>query len=381
MMIRSSLLLLAACATHVAVGFSVSSFYLPHAVPGATTTSIQMAKKKLSMKERRKQRAKKQPGFSVDRGILNELPSVDTWEKTEASVGAKRENIQPGSEESDADVETEETMAKASALVQTQRKSVDCLTHIRKRVEESFPISEAANSLAEKGYFVYDGFLSKEVEGGSKEDAVFGDSMVTDMLSECSDMFANDKLQRDISHLADGEFVSQITGGENYSDCPRLVEYVVSCTRHLPPLLNKEFDKLGPGDLPYLDATASMGSLRLYDRKTKLGTMSFLSGDETSGSDENVSERPFGVVCGDSDAADNDSRRLTAIFYLSSEQWDSCHGGGLTIESDGQRVEAKRDRIVLLRSDTCSHRQEPWKGSDESGLDKASSVIVHFIKG
>ena len=379
MMIRSSLLLLATCATHVAEGFSVSSFYLPHAVPGATSTSIQMAKKKLSMKERRKQRAKKQPGFSVDRGILNELPSVDTWEKTEASVGAKRENIQPDG--SDADVETEETMAKASALVQTQRKSVDCLTHIRKRVEESFPISEAANSLAEKGYFVYDGFLSKEVEGDSKEDAVFGDSMVTDMLSECSDMFTNDKLQRDISHLADGEFVSQITGGENYSDCPRLTEFVVSITRHLPPLLNKEFDKLGPGDLPYLDATASMGSLRLYDRKTKLGTMSFLSGDDTSGSDENVSERPFKVVCGDSDAADNDSRRVTAIFYLSPEQWDSCHGGGLTIESDGQRVEAKRDRIVLLRSDTCSHRQEPWKGSDESGLDKASSVIVHFIKG
>ena len=200
-MVRSSLLLLAACATHVADGFSVSSFNLPHAVPvpGATTTSIQMAKKKLSMKERRKQRAKKQPGFSVDRGILNELPSVDTWEKTEASVGAKRENIQPDGSDSD---ETEETMAKASALVQTQRKSVDCLTHIRKRVEESFPISEAANSLAEKGYFVYDGFLSTEVEGGSKEDAVFGDSMVTDMLSECSDMFANDKLQRDISHLS-----------------------------------------------------------------------------------------------------------------------------------------------------------------------------------
>ena len=340
------------------------------------------------MKERRKQRAKKLPSATVDRGILNELPAADKWEKTEASVGSKREDIPAPTnevaEEEDptTDEETEETMAKASSLVQAQRKSVDCLTHVRKRVEESFPINEAAKSLAEKGYFVFDGFLSKAVDGDSEnEDAVFGDAMISEMLSESSFMLENDKMQRDITRIADGEFVAQIVGGENYAMCPRLTEYVVSITRHLPPLLNKEYDAIGAGDLPKLDSAASMGSLRLYDHKTKLGTMSFLANPEDADSGDSVSERQFGVVCGDSDGVENDSRRLTAMLYLSSKQWDSSNGGGLTMESDGQKIEAIRDRIVMLRSDKCSHREEPWVGSDNSGLDKASCAIVHFIQG
>lgn len=336
------------------------------------------------MKERRKQRAKKQPGYTIDRGVLNELPSVDKWEKTEASVGSKREKIPTGTEEVKDVVadETEETIAKASSLVQAQRKSVDCLTHVRKRVEESFPINEAAKSLAEKGYFVYDGFLSKAIDGDSEnKDAVFGDAMLSEMLSESSDMLAKDKMQRDISRIADGEFVAQIVGGENYALCPRLTEYVVSMTRHLPPLLNKEYDAIGAADLPKLDSSASMGALRVFDRKTKLCTMSFLANPDDADSDDSVSERQFGVFCGDNDGAENDSRRLTAMLYLSSKQWDSSYGGGLTMETDGQRVEAIRDRIVLLRSDTCSHRQERWIGTDNSGLDQASCAIVHFIKG
>lgn len=372
MMMRPTLLLLlTACATDNVACFSCSSpLSLRDVVVSLdTTTSIYVGKRKPSMKERRRQRAKKQPGFTVDRGILNDLPPVDTWEKTEASVGAKRESKQTGNDRKDAEDESEQTIAKASALVQTQRKSVDCLTHIRKRVEESFPITDAAKSLAEKGYFVYDGFLSNS----NNEDAEFGDAMLTEMLSESFEMFANDKLQRDISRLGEGEFVAKIVGGEKYVDCPRLTEFVVSVTRHLPPLLNKEFNRVGAGALPKLDATASMGSLRLFDRKTKLGTMSLI--------EEHVSERPFGVVCGDIDGIENDSRCLTAMLYLSSKQLDSSAGGGLTMETDGQRVEAVRDRIVLLRSDTCSHRQESWKGSDDSGLDQASCVIVHFIKG
>jgi len=330
-------LLLAACTATNVESFAFSSLSLrPVAVSPktTTTTSIYMGKRKPSMKERRKQRAKKQPGYTIDRGVLNELPSVD------------------------------------------------CLTHVRKRVEESFPINEAAKSLAEKGYFVYDGFLSKAIDGDSEnKDAVFGDAMLSEMLSESSDMLAKDKMQRDISRIADGEFVAQIVGGENYALCPRLTEYVVSMTRHLPPLLNKEYDAIGAADLPKLDSSASMGALRVFDRKTKLCTMSFLANPDDADSDDSVSERQFGVFCGDNDGAENDSRRLTAMLYLSSKQWDSSYGGGLTMETDGQRVEAIRDRIVLLRSDTCSHRQERWIGTDNSGLDQASCAIVHFIKG
>ena len=52
-------------------------------------------------------------------------------------------------------------------------------------------------------------------------------------------MLSNDKLERDITHLGDGEYLTKIVGGEAYADCPRLTEYVVSLTLHLPPLFNK----------------------------------------------------------------------------------------------------------------------------------------------
>ena len=57
------------------------------------------------MKERRKQRAKKQPGFKVERGLLDELPPVDSWEKSKPMVA-----FEPGTEvevEVEVDVEVE----------------------------------------------------------------------------------------------------------------------------------------------------------------------------------------------------------------------------------------------------------------------------------
>ena len=190
------------------------------------------------MKERRKQRAKNsQPGIAIDRGVLNELPAVDTWEKTEPTAGTKR--LAAGEEQSDASSEVdeaEETNAKASALVQSQRKSVDCLSFIRKRLEESLPIGDAAQSLSDRGYFIYDNFLSL----GDGDDAAYGDALLSEMIQEGAGMLSNDKLERDIARLGDGEYVTMIAGGEEYANCPRLTEYVVSLTRHLPPLLNKE---------------------------------------------------------------------------------------------------------------------------------------------
>jgi len=340
----------------------------------ASTALCMGKRKKPSMKERRKQRAKKQPGFKIDRGVLNDLPPVDSWEKTQPTPGTKRiaagEAASTETSGSDAD-ESEETVAKASSLVQSQRKSVDSLTFIRKRVEDSFPISDAAKALVEKGYFVHDNFLS------SNEDEEYGSVLLSEMLQEGSDMLLNDKLERDIALLGDGEYVGKIVGGEKYADCPRLTEYVVSLTRHLPPIFNKELDLLSPENMSRLDSTASMGLIRQYDRKTRLGAQTLLM---NPGTEDGTNDRPFGVICGDNEETENDSRRLTAIFFLSSKDWNasSC-GGGFTIEN-GERLDAIRDRIVLFRSDTCYHRLEPWIGGDEVGLDQASCVIVHFVK-
>ena len=254
------------------------------------------------------------------------------------------------------------------SLVELQRKSVDSLTFIRKRTEETFPMNEAAKSIVEKGYYVHDNFLS------SGEDEAFGDVMLSDMFQEGSYMLSNDKLERDITRLGDGEYLAKIVGGDAYVNCPRVTEYVVSLTRHLPPLYNNEMDAFRADDVSRLDATASMGTIRVYDRKTRLGEETFVS----SGGD-GTPERPYGNVCGDSEGTENDARRLTAMLYLSSKEWNASCGGGVTMEG-GDKMDAVRDRLVLLRSDTCSLRQEPWQGADEAGLDQASCIVVHFVK-
>jgi len=337
------------------------------------TSSLMAKKRKITMKEKRKQRAKRRPSIEVDRGLLNDLPPVDQWEKTQQTSGEVQKKVKvieddTTSVDDDVDLEAQQTKAKASSLVESQRKSVDTLTYIRKRVEEnpSLSYNEAARSILDKGNFVYNNFLSSDDE--------FGDNLLSEMLQECSDMLANDKLERDITRLGDGEYLTKLTGGESYADCPRLTEYVVSLTRHFPPLFNKELDMLEmTTEMTKLDATASMGTLRVYNRKTRQGESMLANPDEDS-------EKPFGVICGDSDDIDNDTRRLTAMLFLSSKDWDTSCGGGVTVESTGERVDAVRDRIVLLRSDSCSYRQEPWFGNDEGGLDLASCVIVHFVK-
>ena len=343
--------------------------------------STSLYKRKPSMKERRRQRAKKQPSIKVDRGVLNDLPPVDAWEKTQpvaadvqSASPAEVKKVKVVTDGDVDDIEAEETKAKASALVESQRKSVDSLTFIRKRVEESaFPFNDAARAILDNGYFVYDNFLS------SNEDKAFGDALLDDMLQECSDMLSNDKLERDITRLGYGEYLTKIVGGDAYADCPRLTEYVVSLTRHLPPLFNKELDVLKDDNMSRLDGTASMGTLRVYNRQTRLSERSLLFKEQAESYDQD--DKPFGVICGDSEGTENDTRRLTAMLFLSSKDWDakSC-GGGVTMEKDEEKVEAIRDRIILLRSDTCSYRQETWIGDDKEGLGLASCAVVHFVK-
>ncbi|KAL7479488.1 hypothetical protein ACHAW6_005213 [Cyclotella cf. meneghiniana] len=342
-------------------------------VPLQTSTAQFMGRKvKPTMSERRKRRAKRTSSDSV-------LDTFPTFEKNHASQPTSPPQAVSAVSEKATCVEADETIEKASSLVELQRKSVASLTFIRKRVEEIFPVSIAVQSLANQGYFVHDGFLCPNAASGesANEDAVFGDELLNEMFAEGFDMLSSDKLDRDITRLGDGEFVGLITGGEKYKDCPRLTEYVVSMTRHLPPLLNKIADDLNQNVLPKLDATASMGSLRMYDRPTRVGTESFFVNKDY---DDIALDRSFGVICGHRDDATNDSRRITAILFLSSKNWDpSTCGGGITIEN-GETIGAVRDRLVLLRSDTCFHRQDSWKGSDERDLQQSGCITVHFVK-
>jgi hypothetical protein len=141
--------------------------------------------------------------------------------------------------------------------------------------------------------------------------------------------------------------------------------------------MNKEIDVLGAASISKLSSTASRGTIRLYDRKTRLGAEKLLMKPETG---DGIQDRPFGVICGDNDGAENnDTRQLTAMLFLSSKDWNATCGGGVTVEKD-EKLDAVRDRIILLRSDTCSIRQDPWIGEDGEGFEKASCVTVHFVK-
>ena len=89
---------------------------------------------KPSMRERRKQRSKRQPGFQIDRGSLDGLPPVDTSEKSQpAAVATSAASDGDNSLKVDDD-ESQVIATKASSLKKSQRKSVECLTYIRKRV-------------------------------------------------------------------------------------------------------------------------------------------------------------------------------------------------------------------------------------------------------
>jgi hypothetical protein len=341
-----------------------------------SSTSHFVKRNKPSMRERRKQRAKRQPVLVVDREVSIGASSVNAAEKSVHTMVSSTTPVDSHNPHVDGDdSELGETVAQASSLIESQRKSVEYLTFIRKRVEESFPVMDAVNSITDKGYFVHDGFLS------SGEDEALGDDMLSQMLHECTDMLSNDKLQRDITRLGDGEYIAKIVGGEAYVDCPRLTEYVVSLTRHLPPLINKEISTCENGHLSKLDSTASMGTLRLYDRKTRLGAETLLTNPDVDNGSSGTVARPYVVVCGDTEGAEIDTRRLTVMLFLSSKDWNALtRGGGITIEKSGEFVGAIRDRVILLSSDTCLHRQEPWKGDDTLGMDQASCVTVHFVK-
>ena len=112
-----------------------------------------------------------------------------------------------------------------------------------------------------------------------------------------------------------------------------------------------------------------------------MGAETLLINKEVDNGSSGTVARPYGVVCGDTEGAENDTRRLTVMLFLSSKDWNALtRGGGITIEKSGEFVGAIRDRVILLSSDTCLHRQEPWKGDDTLGMDQASCVTVHFVK-
>lgn len=322
---------------------------------------------------------------------LDNVPRPDEWTKTastdEAVASMKKQE--------------DETKSQAAALIETQRRSVEVLTDVRQRVE-SLPAEAICKSL-----------ISSDSDGiGDSNshslcyvfDNLLDDLHLTEeMQAEGRSMFENNKLELDLkAGICSGEYAAAIKGGEEYADCPRTVEFVVSLTRHLTGLLNRvvvvdgkveveakpeagaEVETKTGADklLGYsLDEAASMAGIRYFNRDARVSSMALLTNNAVD--DDTESTRPFElVVDGNSDEAD--LRKVTLLYFLMPEGWDNKCGGGVTIRSnndngDGEdiTIEAKNDRVVILNSETCLHRMEEWRGSE--GMPSGSLIVTHFV--
>ena len=230
----------------------------------------------------------------------------------------------------------------ASKLVDAQRKSVDMLTYVKDRVD-GLPYEGILAALEKDGYVVVDDFLAN-------------DDVVSTLETESKALYESDQMERDISELGAGEYTVTLAGGEDqYPVCPRTIEMVVSVTKNMPSHL-KGLD---------LSSSSCIASMRTFDRKTKMAASALVV-------DGKLPDRPFDVVI-DTDTID--TRRVTLYYYPNGSDWDG--DGGITIQENNVRISSKRDRLVLLQSDSCVHRREYFVGKEDR--DVAACVELHMV--
>ena len=308
--------------------------------------SMLAAKRKQSMAQKRKKRVGKTIPQPLERPkVLDTIPKPDEWTKTVST-----------SDQVKTMKDAEEAKSQASALIETQRKSVDVLTHVRECVE-SLPYEKIIKTVSEGQAHVQDGFLGLDLSEEIKLEGEF--------------LFSEKKMELDLqAGICSGEYAAAIKGGEDqYSDCPRCVEFVVSLTRHMSAKINDCEEKFSC----ILDDKASMAGVRTFDRKARLSSLQLLTGGEEN---DPISDRPFTFVV-DKDSEELDLRRISVIYFSTHDNWNMDCGGGITLK-DGDDIEAKNDRLVVLSSEECEHKMNEWIGNDD--LQSGSYIITHLVK-
>jgi hypothetical protein len=371
--------------------------------PPISTVVLQAKGKKISMAEKRKQRAKRlpprpetstpprtdAPGQVVASSAEPDLETNDKNDSTPSSTAAAGDN----------DDLVEETMTKAQQLLQSQRKSVAMLTLVRERLE-ALPASEIQLALEQQGFWYSDS------GGDSISDNDTGFLQSQDMLRELQQegvaLYESGAMTADMDRLAAGEYCCALAGGQDqYVACPRSIELVVSTTKHLnKAVLSTGGEENAPFAGVVLDDSKCQADMRTFDRQAWKAAQVLFTGESTptddmdqvsnssanTGSndgDDTSAARPFGrTVTGDIDGQ-ADRRKISLCYYLVPENWS--HGGDMVFQqknADDKTTEvivpAVRDRLVIWKSDTALHRQEPWEGSDDMPL--ASCIELHLIE-
>jgi hypothetical protein len=329
-------------------------------------------KRKQSFAEKKRQRAKRTP------------PRSPVAPSTTASVEAVIE--EEGVVDTDVKITNDDTpvetteeeepieMQTAAKLIAAQRKSVSTLTFVKERVD-ALNYEEISNELKSKGWFVVDDFMGSST-------TVTEDDLVEEMAAECKELLEEEMLELDVAHVASGEYCARLEGGERqYKYCPRCIEFLVSATRHMAPSFTTQL-KQDWNDLN-LNEKASMGSVRVYSRRAQQAAESLLKQKSENDNYDASSLRPFGYANG---GDSEDARKITLLYFITPHGWDAedC-GGGITIrqgentESEDHSIRAKRDRLVIFRSDSCLVRMDAWKGNDD-GKEMASSIVTHLVQ-
>ena len=133
-----------------------------------------------------------------------------------------------------------------------------------------------------------------------------------------------------------------------------------------------------PKELTYtLDDKASMAGIRMFNRKARQSSLQLLIG---ANEDSEMTNRPYKFIV-DKDSDELDLRRISVFYFSTDDRWDIDCGGGITVKSGDNSfidIEAKKDRLVVLSSETCEHKMNEWNGNDE--LEFASYIITHLVK-
>ncbi|KAL3934031.1 MAG: hypothetical protein SGARI_003561 [Bacillariaceae sp.] len=306
-------------------------------------------RKKPSMAERRKQRQGKSRGT----GRTNPFADLPTAKIDFTPTAAEEEEESAGSNDPIRAANPTEAAEKAKALLKAQRESVNMLTLVKERIDQTIGNPEATDSanavfetLQTKGFVVIDNFLN---------DA----DTLAQMDQEGKTMLVDGSMEVDTANLGTGEYITALQGGEHqYVICPRMVELVVSSTKHIPAA----FEGYGDNALE-LDATACIATLRSFDRKALKASLALLTGTEDDNM-LNTANAPLSTIVEGVD----DRRKLSMFYYVLPDEWGEECGGGLVFESE--TVRAKRDRLTI-----------PWKGKDlSSATAVGNSIEIHLVK-
>mmetsp|Transcript_22291 Transcript_22291/g.46973 ORF Transcript_22291/g.46973 Transcript_22291/m.46973 type:complete len:375 (+) Transcript_22291:52-1176(+) len=331
------------------------------------STSLCMAvkrkKKKPSMAERRKRRhSKSLGGPNPYEGLPS--PKLD-FSSGEGEKEAAADPIKVANPEAAAE--------KAKELLKAQRDSVNMLTMVKECLTERLSDSEVRSSLENNGFAIVDDFFGR-CEDKSEEAA----SVLAQLKEEGTRMLEEGGMEVDTTNIGKGQYIVPIAGGEEqYTTCPRMVEIVVSSTKNVPEVFGESDDEDSKHAVLELDDAASMATLRTFDRKALKASLALLMGNDDDDALEKSEEAtPLAVIAD----KDDDKRKLSLHYYIVPDTWNENCGGGLEFEG-GEKVYAKKDRLVIFRSDATKCKAIAWKGSDESPeLMTGNTMELHLIE-